>query len=303
MPNRKEIIDSQYDPEALIKLGDLAVQFSLDNPSKFEQEWFESLGITVANLRDAMESKTRINSLAAELFMLLLHPKEAPIRISQAEWAEIDSGEPTEAEVEAWAWASDLSKTSMWFVLFIVLGILALLSFAVVTFGLESPNNTQIIVGLSFGSGFFAAATCILGAGLYRHYVVRGYLSWEYRGYPDAEVKRSKKFYKMGGWYAYTIGGAFLALSIAFGLVAGRQLPFSLIPDYTNVRLALLALIALGSILFAFGAWPIVRNIVFMAETDKRLGKTKYMASPRLVLTLLPILTGVLSLLLNWLFR
>ena len=116
-------------------------------------------------------------------------------------------------------------------------------------------------------------------------------------------MKRSNKFYEMGGWYAYTIGGVFLALSIALSFVAGRQLPFIVIPDYMHVRLALLASIALGSISFAFGAWPIVRNVVFMAERDKRMGKTKYMASPRLVLTLLPIITGALSLLLNWLFR
>jgi len=44
-------------------------------------------------------------------------------------------------------------------------------------------------------------------------------------------------------------------------------------------------------------------NVMFMTERDKRMGKTRHMASPRLVLTLLPILTGALSFLLNWLFR
>ena len=300
MPIRKEIVESLRNPAALVSLGDLAVNHVINNPYKYQPKWFERLGIAVGTLKDALESKKKINSAAAELALLLLQPEEVPRYITRAEMEEVV--EPTEEESEAWAWASDLSKTTTWFVLFVVLCILSLIAFAVVTFGFESPDNSQTIISLSFGSGIFVTATCLLGAGLYRHYVVRGYLSWEYRGYPDAEVKRSKKFYKMGGWYAYTIGGAFLALSIAFALIAGRRLPFSIIPDYTNVRLVLLASIALGSILFAFGAWPIVRNIVFMAERDKRLGKTKYMASPRLVLTLLPILTGTLSLILNWLF-
>lgn len=244
LPSSKEVVESLRDPASLVALGDSAVNRVLANPYKYDSKWSERLWTALGNLKDAIESKTRINSSAAELAFLLLHPKEISRSLSRAEIDEI--AEPTEEEVEALAWASDLSKTSMWFVLFVVLGVLALLSFAVVTFGLESPSSTQTMISLSFGSGIFAAATCILGAGLYRHYVVRGYLSWEYRGYPDAEVKRRKKFYEMGGWYAYTIGGAFLALSIAFALVAGRQLPFSIIPDYTNVRLALLASIALG---------------------------------------------------------
>lgn len=300
LPSSQEVNESLRDPTALVKLGDTAIDHVMGNKNKYDSKWVERLWIAVGSLKDAVDSRVRTNTAAVELALVLLKPTQATRQLSRAEVADLE--EPTEEQVEAWAWATDLAKTTRWFVAFVVLGILALLAFAVVTFGLESPGSTQTIIFLSLGSGILATATLILGAGLYQHYVVRGYLSWQYQWYPDAKVKRGNNFYKMGGWYAYTIGGVFLALSIAFAIIAGKQLPFSIIPDYTNVRLALLASLVLGFILFALGAWPIVRNVVFRAERDRRMGKAKYMASPRLVLTLLPILIGTLSLLINWLF-
>jgi len=300
LPSSKEVVESLRDPAALVTLGDSAVEHVLGNQYKYNPKWFERLWIAVGTLKDAVESRTRINSAVAELALLLLRPVEVASQLSRAEIAELE--EPTEEQIEAWAWGSDLAKTTRWFVAFVVLGILALLTFAVVTFGLESPGSTITIIFLSLGSGILAGATLVLGAGLYQRYVVRGYLSWEYKGYPDAEVKRSKNFYQKKGWYAYTIGGAFLALSVAFAIIIGERLLYSVVPDYSVIRLALLASMALGLFLFALGAWPIVRNVVARAEIDRRMGKAKYMASPRLLLAFLPILTGALSLLLNWLF-
>ncbi len=299
-PLRTEVKEVLNNPSALVVLGESAVNYVITHHYNYQLKWSERLEIALGSLKDSIESKTQINSSAAELSFLLLQPEEKPHYISQAEIQDII--EPTEDDAAAWAWASDLANTTRWFVAFIVLGILALIAFAVVTFGIESPSGTQTIIFLFLGSGIFTLATLILGAGLYRHFVTSGSLSWEYKGYPDAEVKRYKQFYRIPGWYAYMIGGVFLSLTIAFTLVAGNQLPFSIIPDYENVRVALLASMALGLILFAFGAWPIIRRIVFMAERDKRLGKTKYLTSPRVALTLLPILTGTLSLLLNWFF-
>ncbi len=303
LPSSKEVEESLRDPAALIALADLAVGHILSNQYKYDPKWFERLWIAIGTLKDAVESRTQINSAATELALLLRRPVRAVRRLSRAEIADIE--EPTEEQVEAWAWAwgSDLARTTRWFVAFVVLGILALLTFAVVTFGLESPGSTTTIIFLSLGSGVLATATLVLGAGLYQRYVVRGYLSWDYRGYPDAEVKRSKKFYQKWGWYAYTIGGAFLALSVAFAIIVGERLLYSVVPDYSVIRLAMLASIALGLFLLAIGAWPILRSVVATAEIDRRMGKAKYMASPRLLLALLPILTGMLSLLLSRLFR
>lgn len=300
LSSSKEVVESLRDPAALVALGDSAVEHVLSNQYKYDPKWFERLWIAVGTLKDAIESRTRINSAAAELALILLRPVEVGRQLSRAEIAEFE--DPTEEQIEAWAWGSDLAKTTRWFVAFVVLGILALLTFAVVTFGLESPGSIATIIFLSLGSLTLAGATLVLGAGLYQHYVVRGYLSWEYRGYPDAEVKRRKYFYQKGGWYAYTIGGIFLALSVAFAIIVGKRLLYSIVPDYSVIRLALLASIALGLLLFALGVWPIVRNVVARAEIDRRMGKAKYMTSPRLLLALLPILTGALSLLLNWLF-
>lgn len=301
LPSFKEVVESLRDPTALVTLGESAIEHVVNDQYKYNPKWLERLWIAVGTLKDAIESKTGINTAVAELAPLLLRPEHLARQPSRAEIAEIE--EPTEEEVEAWAWSADLAKTTRWFVSFAVLGVLALLAFAVVTFGLESPGSTITVVFLSLGSVILAGATLVLGIGLYRHYVVRGNLEWEYRGYPDAEVKRSKNFYQMWGWYAYSIGGASLALSVAFAIVVGQQLLYNVMPDYTIIRLALLASVALGWFLFALGAWPIVRNVVAQAETDRRMGRAKYMASPRLLLALLPIITGALSLLISWLFR
>jgi len=300
LPSSKEVKESFHDAKTLITLGNLAVEHVLENRYKYDPKWFERLCMALGNLKDAVESRTRINIAVPELALLLLHPVEVTRYISRAEIADIE--EPTEKEVEAWAWGSDLAKTSKWFVVFMVLGILAILSFAVVTFGLESPGNKMTIIFLSLGSVILAGATLVLGIGLYRHYVLRGYISWKWEGYPDAGVKRRKHFYQKEGWYAYTVGGFFLAVSVALAIIIGKQLLSSVVLDYYVIRQALLASMAIGLCLFAFGAWPIVRSVVFMAESEKRIGKTKYLASPRLLLALLPILTGALSLLINWIF-
>ena len=299
LPIRKEIVESLRNPAALVSLGDLAVNHVINNPYKYEPKWFERLGIAVGALKDAIESKTRINGAAAELALLLLQPKEVPRYISRAEMDEII--EPTEEEIEAWAWGTDFAKTTKWFVAFVLFGILALLIFAVVTFGLESPDSTTTKVFLSLGGVILAVATSVLGAGLYQLYVVRGSISWEYKGYPVAEIKR-KKFYKTKGWYEYTLGGIFIALSIVFVIIIAQQLLDSEIPDYSYIRLAFLASTALGLSLFSLGVWPIVRSVVATSEIDRRMGKTKYLASPRLLVAFLPILTGTLSLVISWLF-
>lgn len=301
LPNSKEVEESLCDPAALAVLGNSAVNYVLANPYKYESKWFERLWTAVGNLKDAIESNLRINSAVVELALLLLHPEKVARPLSRAEIADIV--EPTEEEVEAWAWGHDLAKTSKWFVALALLGILALLAFAVVTFGLESPGSTTTIIFLSLGSVFLAGATAILGIGLYQLYVVRGYLSWEYRGYPNAEVNRRTKFYKTSGWYAYSLGGVFIGLSIAFVIIIAQRLLEADIPDYSYIRLAFLASTALGLILFALGVWPIVRSVVATAEIDRRMGRVKYLASPRLLVAFLPILTGTLSLVISWLFR
>ncbi len=219
LPNSGEVKDSYRDPAKLVVLGDSAVDYVLANQYKYDPKWFECLWTAVGTLKDAIESRTRINSAAAELSILLLRPKEVSRTLSRAEVADII--EPTEEQSEAWAWGSDLAKTTKWFATFVVLGILAFLAFAIVTFGLESPGNTMSIMFISIASVILAGATSILGIGLYKHYVIRGYLDWDYRGYPVAEIKRSKKFYKQGGWYSYAIGGIFLALSVALAIIVG----------------------------------------------------------------------------------
>lgn len=301
LPIRKEIEESLHNPAALIALGDSAVNHVSASPYRYELKWFERLSIAVAALKDAIESKTRINVASAELALLLLQPKEVPRYISRAEIAEVV--EPTEEDIEAWAWGHDLAKTSIWFVALVLLGILALLAFAVVTFGLESPGSITTIIFLSLGSLFLTGATSVLGIGLYQLYVVRGYLSWESKGYPSAEVTRGKKFYKTWGWYAYSLGGLFIGLSVAFVIIISQHLLEVEILDYSYIRLAFLASTALGLILFAFGVWPIIRSVVATAEIDRRKGRVKYLASPRLLVALLPILTGALSLIISWLFR
>ena len=97
--------------------------------------------------------------------------------------------------------------------------------------------------------------------------------------------------------------GLFLAFSVAFAIIIGSQLLNSVVNDYYIIRQALLASLAIALCLFAFGVWPIIRSMVFIAESEKRIGKTRYLTSPRLLVALLPILTGVLSLLLNWLIN
>ena len=300
LPNSKTVKESLHDPNTLIVLGDLAVAHVLDNQHKYDTKWFERLFIALGALKDAVESESRTNSAIAELSLLLLQPKEASHVLSRAEIAEIE--EPSEEEIEAWAWGFDLAQTTRWFVAFVVLGILGLLSFAIVTFGLESPGIIPTIISLSLGSIFLAGATFVLGVGLYQRYVVKGYISWKYKGYPDAEVKRSKKFYRKKGWYAYIIGGLFLALSVALSFLLREQLLQSIVHDYSIIRLGFLGTMALGLFLFSLGVWPIIASVVSKAESDKRIGKEKYSASPRLLLASLPIITSALSLLLNWLF-
>ena len=300
LPNSKEVEESLHDPATLIALGDSAVNHVLANPYQYESKWFERLWTALGNLKDAIKSDLRVNSAVVELALLLLHPEKVARPLSRAEIADIV--EPTEEDIEAWAWGHDLAKTSRWFVTLVVLGILALLAFAVVTFGLESPGSTTTIIFLSLGSVFLAVATAVLGTGLYRLYVVRGYLSWEYKGYPNAEVTRRKQYYKTWGWYAYSLGGLFISSSIALVIIIAQQLLESQIPDYSYIRLAFLASIAVGVILFAIGVWPIVRSIVATSEIDRRMGRVKYLASPRLLVALLPILTGTLSLVISWLF-
>lgn len=299
-PLPEKVIESMSDPTALVRLGNSAVAHVIGKYYGYDRKWSERLWLAVATLKDAIESNTRINSAVAELAWILLYP---PVLVlSRGEAAGLE--EPTEEEIEAWAWGADLAKISRWLVASVVLGVSAILSFSVITFALESPGSLTTIVFFFLGAVLLSGATFALGAGLYQLYVVRGDVSWkENRGYPDAEVKRQKNFYQTGGWYAYIMGGFFLALSVAFAIIVGKELIGSVMPDYTIMRVALLASMALGLSLFAIGAWPIIRNVVAKSEMDRRMGKAKYMASPRLLLAILPILTGTLSLLINWLFR
>jgi hypothetical protein len=272
----------------------------IHNQYRYDQKWCERLVRAVGALKDVLESGMPSNSAAAELTFVLSRPNGRPL--SRAEVADI--ADPSEEETEAWAWGHDLAETTRFFVVSAVFGVLSLLAFAVITYGLESPGTAATIIFLSLGSIAMAAASSILGRGLYKHYVTPGYVSWEYRAYPEAEIKRQPGFYKKETrlWYAYTIGGAFLAFSVGLGIAVGKELPYSVVTDYAPIRLAMLSSTALGLLVSALGAWPIVRRVVATAEAERRMGRAKYLASPRLLLTSLPLLAGAVAFLVNWLF-
>jgi hypothetical protein len=301
IPDSHEILAAVRNPPELVKLGDSVIEYIQKKPYTYETKWSEQLWKAVASLKDAIKDNVRINMASTELVLLLLNPGKISRPLTKAEIEDIT--EPTEDDIEAWAWGHDLAMTSKWFVGLVVFSILSILSFAVITFGLESPGTTITILFLSLGSFFLAAATALLGIGLYRLYVTRGYLSWEYKtGYPDAEVVRRDAFYRNRGWYAYTFGGIFLGISIGLVIVISQKLFVGSISDYTHIRLVFLSSISIGIILFAMGVWPIIRNIVATSEIDKRKGRVKYHTSPRVLIAILPIITGTISLIVNWLF-
>ena len=120
---------------------------------------------------------------------------------------------------------------------------------------------------------------------------------------PECRGEKTQEFLPSGRLVCIHNRRLLPSLECGVPIIVGKRLPYNTMPDYTSMRLALLASMALGLFLFAVGAWPIVRNVVANAEAEKRMGNTKYMASPRLLLALLPIFTGTLSLLINWLFH
>lgn len=301
LPNSNAVLAAAKNPSKLVKLGDSAVAHVQGKPYTYETKWAENLWKAVAQLKDAIAENSRINLATTELVLLLLNPRKISRPLTKVEIEELS--EPTEDDIEAWAWGYDLAITSKWFVGLVLFSVLSILAFAVVTFGIETPGLALTITFLTLGSTFLSVATALLGIGLYRLYVTRGKLTWEWkRGFPDADVIRIKKIYKNKGWYAYTVGGMFFGFSIGLVIIISQQLMEGSINDYTIIRLAFLGSVSLGIILFSIGVWPIIRSIVATSEIDNRRGRVKYHALPRLFIAILPIITAIISLIINWLF-
>ena len=256
----------------------------------------------VARLKDAIETEAGVHVAEAEVELLLLSPVHRPHSLSRAEVA--DFIEPSEEEIEARAWGEDLSRSVWFYTIAAFFLALSFMSFAVITYALEMPTLKATLVFSSIGGVALALASSLFGVGLYRQYVVRGGVSWDHRqGYPDATVRRYKPIKKTWlSWSMYALGSLLLAMSVSTGVVTSRQLAFNVLEDYTPLRLGLLASTASGLSLFAIGAWPVIRSVVVMAEEQRRLGGSKYLAPPRLLFTLLPLFTGAASFLINWLF-
>ncbi|MBI4234258.1 MAG: hypothetical protein HY686_07455 [Chloroflexi bacterium] len=304
LPSSNQVLKTSRDPASLATLGNAAVRYVMRNPYQYDQKWIERLAKAVGALKDTIESGKPPNSAIAELMLVLSRPQDRPMSRTEIEIAGIN--EPSADEVEAWVWGGDMAETTRLFMAAAVSAALSWLAFAVVTYGLESPGTLATLIFISLGSVALAAASGILGKGLYRQYVARPYLSWKDRsGYPEATIERNAEHFRktLRFWYVYTGGGVFLAASVGLAIVLGKNLLSDIVSDYAPVRLAMLSSVALGLVLSALGAWPIVRRVIAMAEAQSRLGRAKYLSSPRILLTLLPLLTGAVSVLINWLFR
>lgn len=304
LPSVAQLLEARSDPNKLKELGELAVEQVLLNLARYDKAWVSRLMASLAQLKDEIDSKAPGHGPASKLMVELLQPEQVVRWLSRAEAAEMID-EPSEEEAEGIAWGVDLAITARLFGGAAVSAALATLAFAIVTYGFDPPGTIMMITFITIGGIGLACAAGLLGRGLYRHYVLLGVVDWDSRGWTSADVNRREgrqndRRWRL--WYVYTAGGLFISAGVALGFVIKMASEVSFLDDYTNVRLALLASTAIGLVLSAYGAWPIVHHVVASAEAERRRGGRAYAASPRLLLTVLPLFTGGIALLINLFF-
>ena len=302
-PEYVGVIEAERDAEALLAIAVHAMATVDANRNRFDVEWRRELKLSIARLEDEMSRGSSTNLTRAHVALLAADPKRVYRSLSKAEIADVI--EPSEDEAEAWAWGSDLADTSIYYAASSAAVLFGALAFSVLTYGLDTPSLSLIAVFAVLGWLFLAAANMLLGWGLYRQYVTPGYLNWESRGYFSAGVIRTSNFrarrirWSQG---AYAIGGLALTASISLGFLIRLGSPTPITDDQQALRLALLASAAVGLVVFGFGAWPVARAVISLAERSRRLGGARFSMTARLITVVLPAIGASGAFVVNWLF-
>jgi hypothetical protein len=300
LPTRETVIEASAEPGKPIDLGERTVEYVIRNWNDFDYEWRKRLLRNLAQLRYCLQSNSPAEVIASEVLVELLHPVHRSMPDDEIEQS---FGTTREAAV-GWALGEDLSNTVALIGGSFLLTVLAVLLFGIWVYGVDSPGTKTVIVSSSLAWFCLAVAASLLGLGLFRHFVVPGSLSVEDTGGWEATVHRIT--YKPVTtfwipWVSYTVGGLFLAGSATLSVIIGRETSISLMNDYTVLRIALLVSIAAGTIFIGYGAWPVVRAIITQMEVQRQAGHSRYAAPPQLLLTFLPLLSGPVFFLVNWL--
>ena len=301
LPTQIEVINARGSSTGMLELGQRSVDHVLRHQTEFNREWIERLIMAEATLQDAIDANEPSQTATAGLFFEMLRPVHRSLSPSEA----ADLLEPSETEIEGWAWGIDLADTTKLLAIAAICALVALLSFSTIVYGLDAPGTKATVTFGALGGVTLAVGAALLGRALFKRYVIRASISWSYQGYPAAKVSRPNFSWShriWGPWYAYSLGGFFLAAGIALIVIIGREQAAPITSDYTPIRLSLLASTAIGVMLSSYGAWPIVRSIVVQAEIDKRTHASRLSTSPRLLLTILPLIAGAIAFLINWIF-
>lgn len=294
IPTMLAVLEAARTTEGLLRLGERTVEFADRRaPYSVRSEWRDRVRRDVASLKDLIEANAPSNSAAAELKITLLNPL-----ITLQEF--YDTGEPTRAEVDGYAFGTDSAKSIKYFLGAGLAAVIAVLAFAVLVYGLESPNFWSAIGMASTGFLALAFAGGSLGWGLFRRFVMFSSLT---RGDQyEADVRRSPKPGMRLNRSLYVIGCIFLSAGVSLIFLADGSAQVSLVDDATLLRIPALGSLALAACLMSAGGWRILESIIVEAETKRQEG-TEYSISPRIAITVLPAVAGALLLLFNWLLR
>ncbi|GEM_PF-3061295 len=300
LPDDSELAGAAVSPEKILELGERAVT-DLDRDWSFRRqytsEWRQSLIRAVASLRDRIGSSgSSQHGAAAEVRLLLQYPVLTDWYISTFD------PDPSLKEIEASTWAGDLADSVSFFAGAAIGCVVAVLCFATLAFGVETPNRLFVIACAVTGGAVLAGSFALVGYGLYRIYVSYGSYWQDREERWRTGIERRTPPWKNIRWYVYGMASILLASAVALAYLVARGLVVT-IGDYEPaIRLAAITAGAAGVVLFGLGTWPIVQRIVADGEVARRNGSSPKLIPPRIAVTVSPAIVSVVLLLINWLF-
>jgi hypothetical protein len=277
-------------------LGELTAEY-LDNnyPAYLTGEWRDRVRRCVAVLKDSLEADLPHNVAATELSITL----GSPVYDYPDDYIR-DAHGPLRSEIEGTEWGRDIAGSVGFFVAAGISVVLGFLAFAVLVYGYNPPDRLATIAAASIGGIALSIAGTSLGWGLFRIYVTPGY----FESIDDplyGRVTRRRSPFRVVEWYVYSFACVCLSACVTLAVLVGRSFEVVIVDDYTILRLAVLATAALGLLLLAAGAWPVVLRMIIRSEINQREGRPAYAVSPRVLVAGLPALTGLTLIIINWL--